>query len=154
MAQDEARSDFLYRMSARINAVKGDYYSALKQAQAYESDLDITPWLQWFLAQVPEACEGAERTIKQTLAKVAFWSQHRELDLNERQRKVLNRLLDAGPGGFEGGINARKYESLAKTTKATATRDLAALVQAGCLVHVGGGGRSTSYDIPWEQLLQ
>jgi len=154
LAQDEARSDFLYRMSARINAVKGDYYSALKQAQAYESDLDITPWLQWFLAQVPEACEGAERTIKQTLAKVAFWSQHRELDLNERQRKVLNRLLDAGPGGFEGGINARKYESLAKTTKATATRDLAALVQAGCLVHVGGGGRSTSYDIPWEQLLQ
>ena len=154
LAQDEGRGDFLYRMSSRINAVKGQYYSALQEAQAFEGGLEVTPWLQWFLTQVPEACEVSAGAVKRTLAKVAFWAQHRELDMNERQRKALNRLLDAGPGGFEGGINARKYESLAKTTKATATRDLAHLVQAGCLVHIGGGGRSTSYDIPWEQLLQ
>ena len=154
LAQDEGRSDFLYRMSSRINAVKGEYYSALKQAQAFDDGMNVTPWLKWFLAQVPEACETSGKTVKRVLAKVAFWAQHRELDLNQRQRKVLNRLLDAGPSGFEGGINARKYENLAKTTKTTATRDLTDLVQAGCLVHVGGGGRSTSYDIPWDQLIQ
>ena len=154
LAQDEGRSDFLYRMSSRINAVKGEYYSALKKAQSFEGGMDVTPWLQWFLGQIPAACETSGKTVKRVLAKVAFWAQHRELDLNERQRKVLNRLLDAGPSGFEGGINARKYENLVKTTKATATRDLAGLVQAGCLIHVGGGGRSTSYDIPWERLVQ
>jgi Fic family protein len=154
LAQDEGRSDFLYRMSSRINAVKGDYYSALKKAQSFEGGMNVTPWLKWFLAQVHEACGASGKTVRRTLAKVAFWAQHRELDMNERQRKVLNRLLDAGPGGFEGGINAGKYGNMAKTAKATATRDLADLVQAGCLVHVGGGGRSTSYGIPWERLIR
>lgn len=154
LAQDEGRSDFLYRMSSRINAVKGEYYSALKKAQTFGGGVNVTPWLKWFLAQIPVACQSSGEIVKRTLAKAAFWAQHRELDINERQRKVLNRLLDAGPGGFEGGINARKYESLAKTTKATATRDLTDLVEAGCLIHIGGGGRSTSYDIPWGRLMQ
>ena len=72
----------------------------------------------------------------------------------ERQRKVLNRLLDAGPGQFEGGLNARKYEKLANTSKPTATRDLAEMVQLGCLVSLGMGGRSTSYDLPWDDLMR
>ncbi len=100
LAQDEGRSDFLYRMSSRINAVKGEYYSALKKAQSFEGGMDVTPWLQWFLDQIPAACGTSGKTVKRVLAKVAFWAQHRELDLNERQRKVLNRLLDAGPSGF------------------------------------------------------
>jgi len=154
LAQDEGRPDFLYRMSARINAVKGGYYAALKTAQAFENGMNVTPWLHWFLTQIPEACTTSERVIRRTLAKVAFWSRHRHADLNERQRKVLNRLLDAGPGGFEGGLSARKYAVLAQTTKPTATRDLADLVRLGCLSPLGGGGRSTSYDIPWDGLLQ
>ena len=153
-AQEEGRSDFLYRMSSRIHAVRGEYYAALSAAQALESGLDITPWLKWFLTQIPASCAASERIIKQILAKATFWAKHRDLDLNVRQRNVLNRLLDAGPGGFEGGVNARKYEALAKTSKASATRDLAELLQAGCLARIGGGGRSPSYDIPWDRLFQ
>jgi Fic family protein len=153
LAQDEGRPDFLYRMSARINEVKGDYYNALRLAQSFDGGMDATPWLQWFLTQIPEACSGSEKVIRKVLGKAVFWTKHREADLNERQRKVLNRLLDAGPGGFEGGLNARKYENLAHTSKPSATRDLAELVQLGCLVHLGAGGRSTAYDIPWEELF-
>jgi len=154
LAQAEGRPDFLYRMSARINEVKGEYYAALKAAQAFENGMNVTGWLQWFLTQIPEACTTSEWVIRRTLAKVAFWSQHRHTDLNERQRKVLNRLLDAGPGGFEGGLSARKYEVMAQTTKPTATRDLADLVRLGCLSPLGAGGRSTAYDIPWNNFLQ
>jgi Fic family protein len=153
LAQAEGRADFLYRLSSRINEVKGGYYAALKAAQAFENGLEVTDWLQWFLALIPEACATSERIIRRTLAKVAFWSRHRHADLNERQRKVLNRLLDAGPGGFEGGLSARKYSVMAQTTKPTATRDLADLVRLGCLSPLGGGGRSTAYDIPWNKLL-
>ena len=153
-AQEEGRNDFLYRMSSRINAVRGEYYAALSVTQSLEGGMDITPWLKWFLAQIPASCADSERIIKQILAKATFWAEHRDLSLNVRQRNVLNRLLDAGPGGFEGGVNARKYEALAKTSKASATRDLAELLQTGCLTRIGGGGRSTSYDIPWDRLFQ
>lgn len=153
LAQAERGSELLFRMSARIEAVKGEYYSTLQAAQAFAGGLDATPWLAWFLAQVAEACAQSGQVIRSTLAKAAFWVRHRDAGLNERQRQVLNRLLDAGPGQFEGGLNARKYGAIAGTTKPTATRDLADLVERGCLVKVGGGGRSTAYDLPWEHLL-
>ena len=91
----------------------------------------------------------ADQRIAHVLQKAKFWQQHAQTVLNERQIKVLNRLLDTGPGGFEGGINARKYMSLTDVSKATATRDLTELVEKGCLVQRTGGGRSTSYDINW-----
>jgi Fic family protein len=101
-----------------------------------------------------EACTESEWIIRRTLGKAAFWNRHHHTDLNERQPKVLNRLMDAGPGGFEGGVSARKYEALAQTSKPTATRDLADLVRSGCLCPLAGGGRSTAYDIPWSNLLR
>jgi len=70
--------------------------------------------------------------------------------LNERQIKALDRLLDAGPGGFEGGLTARKYMAMTKVSKATATRDLADLLAKRCVQRRPSGGRSTSYEIQWE----
>ena len=81
------------------------------------------------------------------LIKATFWQRHATTVLNERQIKVLNRLLDTAGEEFGQGINARKYQSLAKVSKATATRDLAELVEKGCLSKLPGGGRSTRYSV-------
>jgi Fic family protein len=124
---------------------RADYYQRLESASG--GDLDVTPWLAWFLDQITAAIEDAARTIEATLAKARFWMRHRETELNERQRKVLNRLLDAGAGGFGGGMTNRKYKNLTKTSTQTATRDLSDLVDKGCLVVIGAG-RSTSYELP------
>lgn len=153
LAQDAGRADGLVRMSSRILKVRKDYYDLLQKTQTSVRGLDVTPWLSWFLEQMAAACGESERIIQRTLAKAKFWASHRTLDLNERQRKVLNRMLDAGPGGFEGGMNARKYAALTHSRNPTPSRDLAELVAWGCLVHVGGGGRSTAYDLPWEELV-
>jgi len=153
LAQDGGRPDGLIRMSARILAVRKEYYAALQEAQQPRHGLDATAWLGWFLTQLEAACAGSEQVIQKTLAKARFWSARRDLQLNERQRKVLNRLLDAGPGGFEGGLSARRYGSITHSSKPTATRDLKDLLDTGCLVSRGLGGRSTSFELPWEELL-
>lgn len=153
LAQAEGRPDYLFRMSGRIEAVKRDYYAALNSAQLFENGMNITPWLGWFANQVAGACENSEKIIQRTLAKATFWVQHRETDLNPHQRKVLNRLLDAGPDGFEGGMTAKKYAGLTKASIPTATRHLTELAELGCLVQKGGG-RSTAYNIPWGQLIK
>jgi Fic family protein len=83
------------------------------------------------------------------LAKARFWLRFQAAGINDRQRKALNRMLDAGPGGFEGGMTTRKHANLNRVSRATAYRELAALVQKGCLEPAGGGGRSRSYEIRW-----
>jgi len=101
------------------------------------------------MEQVESAAVSAEATVSNTLAKARFWLRHQATALNERQRKVLNRLLDAGPGGFEGGMTTRKYMGLTKTSRATAYRELADLVGKGCLSPIGKGGRSSGYGVVW-----
>jgi Fic family protein len=114
--------------------------------------LEITPWLVWFLEQVEDAAELAHSTFARILGKARFWLRFQAVEINERQRKVLNRLLDAGPGGFAGGINNRKSLGLTRTSRATAWRELSDLVAKGCLVPTGKGGRSSAYEIPWAEL--
>ena len=97
--------------------------------------------------QVEASATAAEKTFANTLAKARFWLRHQTTDINERQRKALNRLLDAGQDGFEGGINTRKYMSLTKASRATAYRELANLVEKGCLTPTGKGGRSSGYEV-------
>lgn len=152
VAQDNHQADGLFRMSSRILNVRKAYYDALQKAQRHSSGLDITTWLAWFLAQVAEASRESERIIQRTLAKAKFWSMHHDDGLNPRQRKALNRLLEAGPGGFEGGMTARKYQGLTHASKPSATRDLAELLARGCLVQTGAGP-STAYALRWDQLL-
>ncbi len=147
LAQAERHSVRFYAMAATIMENRKAYYDILEKTQ--RNGLDITPWLEWFLGMLGQTLRVAERRIEHVLQKARFWQQHSQAVLNERQIKVLNRLLDAGVSGFEGGLNARKYRSLTQVSKATATRDLTGLVEKGCLVQRPGGGRSTSYDILW-----
>jgi Fic family protein len=143
LSQDERLPMRLFSLSAQIMKERESYYEILELTQ--RGELDVTLWLCWFLAQVESAANTAEQTVANTLDKARFWLRHQATNLNERQRKVLNRLLHAGPDGFEGGINTRKYMSLNKTSRATAYRELADLVEKRCLRPTGKGGRSSGY---------
>lgn len=113
--------------------------------KAAQRSNEITDWINYFVRTVLDAQIDAEKEIEFTLKKTKFFDQHKN-ELNERQQKVVRRMLEEGHQGFEGGMNARKYVSLAKTSKATATRDLQDLVQKGIFKPIGGG-RSTRYEI-------
>ncbi len=151
IARDERRPMRPFSLSAQIQRQRSAYYKILERTQ--RGDLDITPWLLWFLEQVEDAAALAQSIVSRTLGKARFWLRFQTVEINERQRKVLNRLLDAGPGGFAGGINNRKYMGLTRTSRATAWRELADLVAKGCLVPTGQGGRSSAYEIPWAELV-
>lgn len=146
LAQAERHSVRFYSLSAAIMARRNAYYEHLEQAQK-GAGLEITTWLSWFLETLEESLQQALLRVDRVLEKTRFWQRHSALPLNERQIKVLNRLLDSAEEEFEQGINARKYQSLAKVSKATATRDLADLVNKGCILQLPGGGRSTRYAL-------
>lgn len=148
LSQDERQPQRLFSLSAQILRERKAYYAVLERTQ--RGGLDITDWLAWFLEQVGASANAAEKTVANILAKARFWLRHQGTDLSGRQRKVLNRLLDAGPEGFEGGITTRKYMSLTKTSRVTAYRELADLVEKGCLTPTGKGGRSSGYFIDWQ----
>lgn len=145
LAQTESRSIRFYSLSAAIMAQRQAYYDHLERAQ--KGGLDITEWLTWFLAVLEEALQQSLVRISRVMDKARFWQRHAATVLKERQIKVLNRLLDTAGEGFENGINAGKYKSMAKVSKATATRDLTDLLEKGCLHKMPGAGRSTRYTI-------
>lgn len=147
LSQDERQPMRLFSLSAQILRERDAYYDILEGTQ--RGGLDVTAWLDWFLKQVEASATAAEQTVANTLAKARYWLRHQAAHINDRQHKVLNRLLDAGPGGFEGGINTRKYMSITKTSRATAYRELAELVELGCLKPTGKGGRSSGYELAW-----
>ena len=105
--------------------------------------MDITPWMEWFLGCLGRAIDGAQTTLGAVLAKARFWERIQGVPLNDRQRLVLNRLLD----GFEGKLTTSKYAKLAKCSQDTALRDILPLVERGILVRNPEGGRSTSYEL-------
>ncbi len=148
LSQDEGQRMRVFSLSAQILKEREAYYDILEKTQ--RGGMEVTGWLRWFLQQVEAAASKAEETVEQTLRKARFWLRHQEHDLNERQRKVLNRLLDAGSTGFEGDLNTRKYMGMTKTSRATAYRELADLVDKGCLRPTGKGGRSSSYELLWD----
>jgi Fic family protein len=134
----------LMSLSNSIEANKKAYYDALERAQRSN---EITDWIQYFVNTILTAQTEAETQIDFTLKKVKFFDRFKE-KLNERQLKVIKRMLEEGPKGFAGGMNASKYGSITKVSKATATRDLQALLELGVLIPFGeGGGRSTKYAV-------
>lgn len=145
LAQGEQQAIRFYAMSASILEDRAGYYQVLENSQ--KGDLDITRWLSWFLSTLLRSLEQALANIDRILAKARFWQAHRSDGLLPEQVKVLNRLLDGGPRGFEEGINAAQYQAVAKVSKATATRHLSDLLDKACLVRLPGGGRSTRYRI-------
>ena len=135
------------RISQQLSDNRDAYYDQLQRAQ--HGGLDVTPWVAWFVSQVRVACDKAAAVVDLALAKAQLWAMNSDKDLNARQRKVVNALLDAGPGGFEGGMNTRKYEAMTSTSRATASRELIELAKLGLLVVVGAG-RSTRYCVNLE----
>ncbi len=158
LAQGEQQSIRFYAMSVAILADRKGYYQHLENSQKFPltvetaQGIDLTPWLHWFLSTLQRAIVDAEAQIDRVLGKSQFWLQHRQHGLGPEQLKVLNRLLDgdqAERGGFAQGISAAQYQTVAKVSKATATRHLADLVAKGCLIKLPGGGRNTRYQIHW-----
>ncbi|MDI5983367.1 Fic family protein [Halomonas sp. M4R5S39] len=145
LAQADQQSIRLYTMSAAILAERQDYYRVLETSQ--RGTTDLSDWLAWFLDILLQALADALTNIERTLAKTRFWQRFAEAGLLPEQIKVLNRLLDGGERGFEGGISAAQYQKVAKVSKATATRHLSDLLAKGCLEKLPGGGRSTRYRV-------
>jgi Fic family protein len=145
LAQGEAQAIRFYAMSASILDDRSGYYRVLESSQ--KASLDITEWLMWFLQTLLRSLQQAITRIESVLGKTRFWQAHRESGLSVEQVKVLNRLLDGGERGFEQGISAGQYQTVAKVSKATATRHLAELLEKECLQRLPGGGRSTRYQI-------
>jgi Fic family protein len=141
LARSEKSAQRFYSMSAQIRQERNAYYDILEATQ--KGDLDITPWLEWFLECLNRAFAGAETILAAVLTKARFWEIHAGASLNDRQRAIINRLLD----GFEGKLTSSKWAMLTKCSQDTALRDIDDLVQRGILTKDAAGGRSTSYSL-------
>ena len=141
LVRSEDSSQRFYSMSAQIRVERKAYYDMLEATQ--KGELDITPWLEWFLSCLDRAFDGAEKTLAAVFQKANFWKKHAAAKINERQRGILNRLLD----GFEGKLTSSKWALIEECSPDTALRDIQDLVDQGILVKDQGGGRSTSYSL-------
>ena len=144
LAQDMQAPTRLYSLSRQLLESRAAYYDALTNAQRGKGDQ--TEWVRWFVNQLTAASLRSGAVIDQAIEKSQFWGRCAQVELNDRQRKVLQRLLDDGDGGFEGGLNAEKYMTMTGASKATATRDLAGLL-AEQLVWTTGQGKALRYYI-------
>lgn len=131
-----------YSMSAEINRNKRAYYEILERTQ--RGNLDITEWLLWFFDCMENAITRATETIARTLQKTAYWDKFRDVNVNERQRKVVNRLWD----GLEGKLTSSKWAKICHCSQDTALRDINDLINKGMLRNSGEGGRSANYLLP------
>jgi Fic family protein len=141
LARAERVGQRFYSMSGQIRADRKDYYAMLERVQ--KGTPDITPWQTWFLECLLRAMESSEGVLATVLAKARFWERFAKVPLNQRQVKVLNRLLD----GFEGKLTSGKWAKIANCSQDTAYRDIIDLVERGALQKDAGGGRSTSYSL-------
>lgn len=148
LAQDEKLPMRFYSLSSQIMEERNSYYDILEKSSKGKTDL--TAWLRWFLGCSYHAMQKSEIIIGNVLAKAEFWQHHSQTVMNERQRKVVNRLLDTGKGQFEGGLTTRKYASMAKTSRATAFREISDLVEKKVLIQdPKSKGRNVHYDLVW-----
>jgi len=141
LARAEQSPQRFYSLSGQIQRERNDYYEQLESTQ--KGTMDVTRWLAWFLGCLLRAIEGADVSVGMVLGKAEFWQRWAGTPLNERQIKLLNRLLD----GFEGKLTTRKWAAIAKCSVDTALRDIGDLVNKSVLVTSAAGGRSTSYEI-------
>lgn len=141
LARADGTKDRFYSMSSQIEVERKDYYRRLEEAQ--RGDMNITAWLEWFLGCLDRAIDGADAALGTVLRKARMWERINRRPVHERQRVVINRMLD----GFEGFLSTSKYAALAKCSPDTALRDIRELLDRGILVQNPGGGRSTSYRL-------
>ena len=143
----------LYSISTAINNDRKGYYEILdKTTNLFKNrEFDITHWIEWHLSILKDAMQNGLKSIEYLVQKTKFWDKYREHVLNDRQIKVLNKILDIGYENFEGGISTKKYISLTKVSKATAVRDISQLVELGCIKQIeGSSGRNIRYKLALE----
>ena len=141
LARSDKSTQRFYSMSAQIRIERKQYYEKLENTQ--KSDLDITEWIEWFLGCLINALKSTDGILNRVLYKADFWSKHSITIINERQKKVLNKLLD----GFEGKLTSMKWAKIAKCSKDTAIRDINDLIHKKVLQKEIAGGRSTNYEL-------
>lgn len=139
LARSENNPQRFYSMSAQIQQERSDYYDVLEKSQ--KGTLDVTRWLEWYLNCLRRAINASDKLLETILIKDRFWKLHKAAPLNDRQRKVINRMLD----GFEGKLTSSKWAKLAKCSQDTAGRDINDLLERKILAKEEAGGRSTSY---------
>jgi Fic family protein len=147
LARLEHSAQRFYSMSSEIREERKDYYRVLESTQ--KGGIDITEWLVWFLDCLARAIDKANELTASVLTKEAFWRRLKEkpIDVSERQRRIINRLLN----GFEGKLTTEKWAKLAKVSHDTALRDIQDLIGKGILTQEESGGRSTAYRLISEQ---
>ena len=141
LARADGSPQRFYSLSAQIQREREDYYDVLERIQ--KGPLDVTDWLSWFLGTLVRAVASAQTTLDAVLVKVRFWQRWAGTPLNERQVKLLNRLLD----GFEGKLSSSQWAAIAQCSPDTALRDITQLLELGVLKKSPGGGRSTGYEL-------
>jgi Fic family protein len=147
LARSEGSPQRFYSMSAQIREERGEYYGILERTQ--KGTLEVTRWMEWFLGCLTRAIEGAQTALSGVIEKARYWEKLRDVPLNERQRLVINRMLE----GFEGKLTTSKWAALTKSSSDTALRDIQQLVERGVLVRNAAGGRSTSYSLASSETL-
>jgi len=148
LARADQSAQRYYSLSAQIQRERNDYYNRLEATQ--KGNMDVTEWLEWFLACLLRAIQGAEQTLAQVLAKARFWQHWAGMPMNDRQIKLLNKLLD----GFDGKLTSSKWAAIGKCSQDTALRDISDLVERGVLHKSQASGRSTSYELMPGQIGQ
>lgn len=141
LARADGSNQRFYSMSAQILLQRKEYYSLLEKTQ--QGDLDITNWMRWFLECLANALKATSSILNPVLSKTDFWNKHTSTQLNERQKKLLNMLLD----GFDGKLTSSKWAKIAKCSKDSAIRDINDLIKKNILQKEAAGGRSTNYEL-------
>lgn len=141
LAQADKSNQRFYSMSAQIRLERKQYYEILEKTQ--KGNLDITDWIVWFLNCLINALKSTDSTLTKVLFKADFWQKHIDTAINDRQRKLLNKLMD----GFDGKLTSSKWAKIAKCSKDSAVRDINDLIEKGILQKEAAGGRSTNYEL-------
>lgn len=141
LARSDKSTQRFYSMSAQIRIERKEYYDILEKMQ--KGDLDVTEWIKWFLNCLINALNATEKILTRVLIKADFWNKHSKTIINERQKNVLNKLLDE----FEGKLTSRKWAKIAKCSKDSAIRDINDLISKDILQKETAGGRSTNYEL-------
>jgi len=141
LARSDEQSYRFYSMSTQIRKERNSYYDILEKTQ--KGNLDITNWLEWFLNSLLHSIESSEKLLEKVIYKHEFWLQNSKVSINDRQRKILNMLMD----DFEGVLNTTKWAKIEKCSQDTALRDIQDLIEKGILAKSDQGGRSTNYEL-------
>lgn len=141
LAQSDKSNQRFYSLSAQIRLERKGYYDILEKTQ--KDDLDITAWIIWFLNCLINALKATDSVLTRVLFKANFWQKHIDTTLNDRQRKLLNKMMN----GFDGKLTSSKWAKIAKCSKDSAVRDINDLIDKGILQKEAAGGRSTNYEL-------